>query len=317
MNQPFLHRSAAPRKRLLAVRLLSALLVAATCLLALGHSAAAAPRQGLFMSCDDVPQTFFSTATAANSSSDYSDLDVDFTNGCPGALVWVTPTFTPGTVWDPHALGVWYNSSSSKWSIFHEDKTGVPLGATYNFYTRPRSYAGNFIQTATTANSGGNWTIIDNPATNNQPAKTLIVTPNWSVGFAYDTHALGVWYFLGHWYLFHEDDTPISPGASYNVLAVQPGATRYFQTATAANSQGDWTVIDSAFLNNQPGADPLVTASFSGGVYDPHVLGVWYQVWTGHWVIFHEDQTPIPLGRPTTSSLISANLPDTSLRSQP
>jgi hypothetical protein len=190
-------------------------------------------------------------------------------------------------------LGVWYNSSAAKWAIFHEDKTPVPVGATYLIYAEED---GSFIQTATTVNSGGDYTVINNPATNNQPAIRLIVTPNWSVGYVYDTHALGVWYSGGHWTIFHEDGTRIPTGASYNVLvAFDPNIT-FIQTATTSNSTGDWTEIDNPYYNNSPTHTPLITASFLGGVYDTHALGVWYVLWDGRWAIFHEDQTPIPLG---------------------
>jgi hypothetical protein len=298
MNRPFPGPGAALRKRWLTTRLLSAALVAATCLLALADSAAAAPRQ---------PQTpctssvgFIHTATAANSNADYSDLNNLYTNGCPGMLVYVTPDFTPGTVWDTHPLGVWYNSWTSKWSIFHEDKTAVPLGATYNVTTFPFSNSAHFIQTATTTNSAGDETIIDNPVTNNQPTYQLIVTPNWSVGYVYDPHPLGVWYWAGHWIIFHEDGTPLPVGANYNVVvATLAFGHAYLQTARVDNSAGDWTAIDPLNVNNFPYVSVFgvyVTANWSGGgVFDPHVLGVWYQVWTGQWVIFHEDQTPIPL----------------------
>jgi hypothetical protein len=274
-------------------------MLAATCLLALAHSAAAAPRRAHDSPCQvTVLGPFVHTATAANSLGDWTDLDSVFTNGCPQAMVYVTATYTPGAIYDPHALGVWYDGRTAKWAIFHEDHTPVPAGATYNVFAAPYTmgYPSFFIQTATTANSFGDSTEIDTSLTNNQPTYELFVTPNWSAGdnHIYDTHALGVWYSFGHWLIFHEDGTPIPVGASYNVFARSSGYS-FFHIATHFNSTFDWTEMNDLAINNNPNAPVLVTANFTGNVYDNHVLGVYYLP-DGHWSIFHEDTTAIPAG---------------------
>jgi hypothetical protein len=292
MNRRPLHPSAAGWKRWLTTRRLCAALLAATCVLALGHSAAAAPRQPHDPPCTTFWTIFVHTAAAANSLGDWTDLDNPVTNGCPQMLVEVTATFTPGAVYDTHALGVWYDGRTAKWSIFHEDHTPVPLGATYTiFATLPQPAF--FIQTATSANSAGDYTVIDNPQTNNQPYYELFVTPNWSVNSVYDTHVLGVWYNGSNWTIFHEDHTPIPVGTSYNVHA-RSSDDSFFHIATNFNSSGDWTEMNDPVINNNPNEYVFVTANFSG-VYDTHVLGVWYG-FDGHWTIFHEDSTAIPAG---------------------
>lgn len=296
MNRWHSHLGATIRRRWLITRWLCTVLLVATCLLVLGHSAAAAPRQPRDSFCQ-LSSFFVHTASAANSYYDYTLLDDPLTNGCPQSKVFVTASFTPGGVYDTHPLGVWYSGSTARWSVFHEDKTPIPPGATYNIFSLANTISDGFIQTATTANSQGDETLIDNPLTNNQPDTLLYVTPNWSVGYVYDPHPLGVWYWGGHWIIFHEDGTPLPVGTSYNVDVTVPNAYAFLQAATAANSAGDWTEIDNEELNDNPYAIPLVTANWSGGgVFDPHVLGMWYDTVDGRWTIFHEDRTPIPVG---------------------
>lgn len=119
-----------------------------------------------------------------------------------------------------------------------------------------------------------------------------------------DPHPLGVWYdwLDGQWAIWNEDDSPMPNGAAFNVLAMDgPSCSdrAFVHTATAANSSYDYTDIASPLTDNQPLANLLVTHNFSpGGTYsyirDPHPLGVWYH--DGHWAIFHQDLTPIPVG---------------------
>jgi hypothetical protein len=79
-----------------------------------------------------------------------------------------------------------------------------------------------YVHRATAANSVGNWTILNNPVTNNNPNAIVFVTPNWNpggVGGVYDNHAIGVWYTGTRWAIFNQDLTPIPNGASFNVTA--------------------------------------------------------------------------------------------------
>jgi hypothetical protein len=73
---------------------------------------------------------FSHTAAAGNSSGDYTDLDNATTNGHPGALLFVTPTWH-NSVYNARNIGVWYHEG--KWSIFNQDETSaIPAGASFN-----------------------------------------------------------------------------------------------------------------------------------------------------------------------------------------
>jgi hypothetical protein len=275
---------------------LGAALLAVSCLLALAHAASAAPRQAQ-TTCIEGGRIFIHSATAANSAGDWTDLDNDITNGCPQAGVVVTATYTPGAVYDTHALGVWYNGTTQKWSIFHEDLTPVPLGATYNVYASSGGIYANetmFTVTATTANSGLGMLATGDTGSNFPP----VVTPNWSVGGVYDNRVLGVLWAPnpGQWYMIHEDATAIPVGASYNVWWY--GGGRVTQTATTSNSNQNYTLINNSTLNNLPGALVWVISLYGTVGYDNHALGVWYAggPTSGYWTIFHQDRTAIPIG---------------------
>jgi hypothetical protein len=67
------------------------------------------------------------------------------------------------------------------------------------------------------------------------------------------------------------------------------------QTATATNSAGDYTTLDSPYTNSQPGAVLMVTQLAYGFITD-HNLGVWYDPYLGKWTIFYQDGASITAG---------------------
>jgi hypothetical protein len=78
---------------------------------------------------------FVHTATAGNSTYDYTKIDNALTNGNPNAIVFVTPNWNPGGVggtYDNHPIGVFYDGN--KWAIFNQDLTAIPVNAAFNVY---------------------------------------------------------------------------------------------------------------------------------------------------------------------------------------
>jgi hypothetical protein len=73
------------------------------------------------------------------------------------------------------------------------------------------------------------------------------------------------------------------------------------QHATAGNSVGDSTVIMNAATDGHPNAILLISQLWMldgscGCVYNNHPVGVWYNTITGHWEIFNEDGSLMPVG---------------------
>ncbi|HEX5442119.1 MAG TPA: hypothetical protein VFW76_14620 [Ktedonobacterales bacterium] len=250
------------------------------------------------------PPFFFTVrATASNSAGDYTIIDNVATNGDPNLALFVTANYNPngaGGVYDNHPLGVFYISGSHKWAIYHDDKTPYIPNASYNVWARETSQPGTFIWRATASNSGGDYTIIDNPATNGNPNAVILVTHNWNPGGVagvYENHRLGVYYIGGStnkWAIYHQDKSAYTPNANYNVYAtVSDGATRFVARACSAPCTYDYTTFNSSVANAKPGAIVFVTANWNpggtGGVYDDHNLGVFYSSGYLRWAVFHQD----------------------------
>ena len=90
--------------------------------------------------------------------------------------------------------------------------------------------ASHFIWTATSSNTSGNATLINNLATDGAPGALLFVTPNFDPGGVnggYDNSPIGVYYdssagTSGEWGVFNENSTTMPAGTSFNVFLVPP-----------------------------------------------------------------------------------------------
>ncbi|GAC1566816.1 MAG: hypothetical protein NVS3B14_10910 [Ktedonobacteraceae bacterium] len=251
-------------------------------------------------------------ATSSNTTGNWTELDNKDTNSNPNAFVIATPNLSGGTggVVDNHPIGVWYDAMAGRWGIFNQDRVAMPVGAAFNIYAiqaflQGGNQAGAILDVASSSNSKGNWTYIDSPVTNNNPAALVNATLNWNpggVGGVYDPHPLGVWYDsqAKKWAIFNEGSMdPIPNGASFNLLLDTPvihGA--FVHTATSANTAGNHTFIDNASTNNNPKAIVFATPNFNpqgqGGTYENHNLGVFYR--NGKWAIFNEDNAAMSVG---------------------
>jgi hypothetical protein len=156
----------------------------------------------------------------------------------------------------------------------------------------------HFIQVATAANITGSATAINNIAAFYSPTILLFVSPMEASGGVcpciYDTSPIGVDYdsSAGTWDIFNEDGSAMQVGETFNVLAVpKPTANAFVQTATASDSGGDSTFINSTATNDRPGAVLEVTPRVNGDVtFENHSVGVWYDTSTSKWAVFNEDQ---------------------------
>ena len=57
-------------------------------------------------------------------------------NGNPSVHLIVTQDYdfggTPPSIADPHQIGIWYDSSTSEWTIYNENRAPIPAGAGFN-----------------------------------------------------------------------------------------------------------------------------------------------------------------------------------------
>lgn len=167
---------------------------------------------------------FFYIASSSSVSGDSTYIDNPLTNGNPNALLLVSAS----NIYEPHPLGVWYNSFLQKWAIFYED--GSPMYPTENFNVMVGASASGggteFTQMATTSNIYGNLTMLNTSTTNWNSNAFVFVTSNWNpggvCGCIYDPAEPGVSYtkhtLPAAWNVFNEDASTLPIGASFNVL---------------------------------------------------------------------------------------------------
>jgi len=159
-------------------------------------------------------------ATAANTKTNRTGVDNPNLAGKTGAFVWETPNWSPpngaGMVYNDHATGVYYNGTT--WAVFNQDRQNIPAGAAFNVVVGGHGAKAAFGWTASAGNSSGDYTDIDNPATNGHPEARLFVTPTWA-NSVYNNHHFGVWYHDGKWAIFNQDNlSPMPDQASFNVV---------------------------------------------------------------------------------------------------
>ena len=114
---------------------------------------AAMPTGAAFNVIIPTTNVFVHTATAV--SGDHTFIDNTLTNSNPSAIILVTPNQNPGGICPcvnaNFPIGVSYSGADSKWEIFNQDGTAMPLNASFNVFVLTTG-AGVFIQTATIEN---------------------------------------------------------------------------------------------------------------------------------------------------------------------
>lgn len=162
----------------------------------------------------------------------------------------------------------------------------------------------SIIFTTTSSNTNGDIATIDNSEINGQPNLVLQVVQVWPNN--YDPHPLGIWYdaWIGKWTIFNEDQQNIPIGTTFNVqyLPYDDSAPEYYhytQVTANQNVQGDSVLISDPISNGNPNAvifatQDLYTTQQYPGVYNPHIIGVWYT--GGKRAVYNEDLAQMPQG---------------------
>ena len=228
----------------------------------------------------------------------------------PNALVFVTPTYNPGATCPCHLdetpVGVFYDTSTNRWQIFHESKTApMQVGTAYNVLILPHATSNAFRWTAQAGNTSKNTTFLSSGVTDSRPNAKILVTQvlnlnpvtynDDDVAVGYD-HSSG-----GRWGIFNDLYSSTMPvGAEFNVLVNAShtgGGTAVIQKTTTANTFADATFLNNPVTNGAPKAMVFATNNYNahgfgglhGGVANPHILGAWYL--GSRWGVFNEDQS--------------------------
>jgi hypothetical protein len=174
-------------------------------------------------------RTIYTHVAGAQTAADYTDISNSISDNNPNALVYVTPNWNPPAsgqaVYDPHTIGVWYNTSTGHWSIFNEDGAPMPSAAAFNVVVYAASDNLEFYTvTSSSGNTAYDYTNLTSDwAVNGGLFAIHRYTPcNYRGCTSLFNHNLGSWYNAGagHVSIFNEDDTTMPYGVTFNVMNV-------------------------------------------------------------------------------------------------
>ena len=235
-------------------------------------------------------------------------IDSDAANNNPRAVLIVTPHFNPPFstgIRADNPVGVYYDEGIKRWGIYDETMASIPEGSAY--VVRVRSEPGNAAQgkrhVATAANTVGNFTDINDSATNNRPNAVVLVTHDYGTlqDGIHHPEALGVWYNTGtrKWSIFNQSGASMPIGIKFHYMIGNEQAsdeafrrTAIVHRATAANITGSETRIDNPNTNGRPTGMLLATHNWNpggvGGTYNRAHIGVFYDSMRRQWGVFNE-----------------------------
>ncbi len=264
--------------------LLGALLVAASAIL---------PSQA------DTLKVFQVESTLTNTSGSALTIDNALTNNKPGALLIVTQYWAG--VYNPHAVGVFYNTASAKWQIVNEDAVSVPTGARFNVRVAQATATQTFEFITTGLNSSSDKSFINRLGINGKPTALLLVTHyiNGNHLFATDLpKSIGVQFIsdpkVNKWSVYNEDHSS-AIATCYVVANITKEKNVSSQTSDVMTVGGDSFYISDPTADGHPNAVIFVTHDY-GAAHEvqSHPVGVYY---TGNqWAIFNEDVATFAVG---------------------
>jgi hypothetical protein len=293
---------------------LRALLLTGLCILSLPgagwlHPPAAPPRAAA--AAPEPADAYLHFSTADNTAQTWTHLENPALNGYPTAMfLAINQLQVEGNAGDrdAHPLGLWWDGSHQRWTVFNDDGANMDPGLAFNVFLPPSDQV--MVHSTADTNTVGSETFMDSPIFNGDPNAILLATHVLNPG-AFATggpysHTVAVTYDTGRrrWAIVTADGAPLPTGgtnASFHVWRAGPGGVEaaFQQTSTNANRSADYTIIDNAAINGQPDALLLVTpyeAANASQPADTHPVGVWYDSPKGRWTIFNEDGATMASG---------------------
>lgn len=171
---------------------------------------------------------FVHTVTEDNRPDDFTQftvIDHPLLNGDSDAseILIVTPNWTG--VYNNKEIGVYYDPTLARWTIFNQDASVMPIGMAFNVQIVRDADTGTRHGASTANTVSTSKTLIDNIFLNGNPSVQFLVTPNWSYGGVYNDHPIGVEYDWGtfQWAIVNLDGAAMPEGAGFNILVTQNG----------------------------------------------------------------------------------------------
>lgn len=197
--------------------------------------------------------------------------------------------------WNPNNTSGIYNNdnegifySGGFWRIFNEGITSMANGASFN--------VSKFASTANTfghlvASSGSNISTINHVGLDGNSQKILQVSQHWMGD--YNPHPFGILYLSGNWVVTNLDLNNLPINTNFNVYYQDKSKSAYKHTATIANSQNNYTLLDNPLINGISCAQIQVTQSAEKGVFNSSPIGVFYILGSQKWAVFNQNTTNI------------------------
>lgn len=251
------------------------------------------------------------TSSPANTSGSLMTLDHPALNGKPKVKPLVTQFWD--AVYNPHPVGVLYNSSTAKWMLVNEDGANIPANAKFNILIAK----GTKTALASASNSFENRTLITT-AKGNPNARLLtthVANPVLKLPATYSPRYYGVYFepaastYGNQWTIYAEDQDNMET-LGFHVADVtnlkngtNPGS--FIFTTTGANIIFNEAVIDNPLTNDNPNAFVFIQHIYKSpsNTYVNKPLGVYYT--SGKWSIFTQDVSAMP----TNSAFVVAVIP--------
>lgn len=176
-------------------------------------------------------------AIASNIANHLTTIDNKYTNGNPNLILMVTQK--NGTK-NNNEVGVWYNTSTKKWTIYNQNRQALPANAEFNVLViNPNNFKKAFVHTTSAANTQGHITTLNNGLTNGKANAMVLVTQRYG---KYNKVPVGVWYNNNQWKIYNEDRSPMPIGTQFNVLVLEAGQVTDLGNVTAQTFQHKVTV---------------------------------------------------------------------------
>ncbi len=213
-------------------------------------------------------------------------LDNPFLNNNPGALLIVSPSDFNAE----YGVDVYYDTV--RWKI---SANGPTIPSTAHFWVLGFDGDSGFRHLTTAGNTTGQLTRLDDPRLNGHPEAMPIVTRERSSTGVPVPFPFGTWYdtTAGKWTIFYEDTSKTMPlGATFSVFVPGPDDQSYIHTATAGNVNSNYTVFDSAGIDQSRPHRIFITQRWIG-TYNDAWVGVG---WLFSFLFGNVDGSSMPVG---------------------
>jgi len=242
------------------------------------------------------PNVFIHQATESNIVNNHTCINSPLTNNKPNALLFITPNYSAGSLYNQHPTNVFYVSGF--WCIGNQNGEPMPVSIAFNVLALDASASAFVHQAATPVLQQ---TAIDNPLTNNNPFRYVFITQNFNPGGSsgvYNPNHVGIYYSDGKMRIFNQNIASMPVNAAFNVFVPVSQAAAFVHVANASNIEENYTSINQSLINYNRLAMIFVTPNWnpggSAGVYNDHPIGVFYDTLTNQWAIFNQNLATMP-----------------------